>query len=167
MLLKFSAQDMKLRWLQFRILHHILTTNRSVAKFNKNQDHRCTFCGAHSETIIHLMWECANVQNFWNDLSLLINRKCLHSHKFSFTKDLVIFGISNTIKTDKICDLIVLLAKFYIYRTKVQHNTLSIKAFKTELFKRFQIEKIINKNSIIFRTDWAPYLAIFQGIIDI
>ena len=114
-ILKFTTQDMKLRWLQFRILHHILTTNRSVAKFNKNQDHRCTFCGAHSETIIHLMWECANVQNFWNDLSLLINRKCLHSHKFSFTKDLVIFGISNTIKTYKICDLIVLLAKLYIY----------------------------------------------------
>ena len=146
-ILKFTTQDMKLRWLQFRILHHILTTNRSVAKFNKNQDPRCTFCGAHSETIIHLMWECANVQNFWTD------RKCSHSHEFSFTKDLVIFGISNTIKTDKICDLIVLLAKSYLYRTKAQHNTLGIKSFKTELFQRFQIEPIINKISIIFRMD--------------
>ena len=34
--LKFSTHDSKLRWLQFRILHNILTTNRSVSKYKEN-----------------------------------------------------------------------------------------------------------------------------------
>ena len=33
-ILKNTTNDTKLRWLQFRIIHYILTTNRSVAKFN-------------------------------------------------------------------------------------------------------------------------------------
>ena len=35
--LKYSTKDTKLRWLQFRILHNILTTNRSVSKFKVEQ----------------------------------------------------------------------------------------------------------------------------------
>ena len=166
-ILKNTTNDTKLRWLQFRILHYILTTNRSVAKFNKDQDKSCTFCGAHSETILHLMWECNHVKRFWNELSNLINKKCTHAVNFKFTKSLVIFGLSRSVKTDKICNLIILIAKFYIYKSKVQHSTLSIKHFQSELFKRYQIEQIINCNSIKFRTDWAPYLAIFKGLLNV
>ena len=57
-LLKITTSDTKLRWLQFRKLDYIITTNRSVAKFITGQDSNCTFCGAHSETIINLFWKC-------------------------------------------------------------------------------------------------------------
>ena len=50
--LKFTTKDTKLRWLQYRILHNILTTNRSVAKYDDSQDHLCTFCHKYSETIL-------------------------------------------------------------------------------------------------------------------
>ena len=32
-ILKRTTSDTKLRWLQYRILHYIITTNRSVSKF--------------------------------------------------------------------------------------------------------------------------------------
>ena len=35
--LKWTTKDTKLRWLQYRILHSILTTNRSVSKLKENQ----------------------------------------------------------------------------------------------------------------------------------
>ena len=50
-ILKQCTHDTKLRWLQFRILHNILTTNRSVAKFKPEQNPLCQFCKSHSETI--------------------------------------------------------------------------------------------------------------------
>ena len=165
-LLKITTSDTKLRWLQFRILHYIITTNRSVAKFITGQDSNCTFCGAHSETIIHLFWKCKFVQRFWNELSFLINKKCIHAHKFRFTENLVIFGKCDLISTDKICDLIILIAKFYIYRCKVQNNILNINVFIQELYKRYHIEKIINNNSNAFKNYWTPYSNLFKGILN-
>ena len=67
--LKKSTDDRKLLWLQFRIIHHILTTNRSVSKFKPNQCELCTFCNSNSETIEHVMWQCRYVQTFFNDLT--------------------------------------------------------------------------------------------------
>ena len=130
-----------------------------------NQDSKCSFCGAHSETIIHLFWDCAFVQNFWNCIASIFNKKCIHSNNFRFTKNLVIFGKCEVIKTDKICDFIILLAKFYIYRCKVQNQLPRINSFISELYNRYIVEKIINNNSIQFRNNWAPYLALFRGIL--
>ena len=129
-LLKSTTADTKLRWLQYRILHFIITTNSSVSKFIIGQDSNCSFCGAHSETILHLFWECKFVQSFWKDFSSIINKKCVHSHNFKFTENLIIFGKCNTIYTDTICDLIILIAKSYIYRCKVQNKPLNINILK-------------------------------------
>ena len=127
--LKKATKDSKLIWLQYRISHSILTTNRSVSKFNHLQCHLCQFCNLHSETIHHLFWQCRKVNSFWNDLSILINRRCSHAYKFRFTEKYVMFGLCENIKTDKICDFITLMAKFYIYRCKVQHNDLNVNFF--------------------------------------
>ena len=110
--IKRTTKDSKLIWLQYRISHSILTTNRSVSKFNHQQSHLCQFCNLHSETIHHLFWQCPKLNVFWNDLSLLMNKRCIHAYKFRFTENYVLFGISENIKTDKICDFITLMAKF-------------------------------------------------------
>ena len=162
--LKQTTKDTKLHWIQFRITHHILTTNRSVAKFNKDQNHLCQFCNVHSETIHHLFWGCDKVKSFWKDIASIFNRRCTHAHNFSFDETLVIFGQSTDIQTDAICDLIILMAKFYIYRSKVQNTILNCKHFIDEVYRRFCIEKIINKNSVEFRNSWGPYLNIFKAL---
>ena len=154
-----------MRWFQYRILHYTLTTNRSVSKFKYDQNHLCSFCQSYSETIIHLMWECKKTNLFWTELSQIINSRALFSHNFKFTKWLVIFGTSNCIKTDTICDLIILLGKFYIYGCKVQNRELSTKIFITELYNRYLIEKEMKNNSPIFITQWAPYANIFKSLM--
>ena len=163
--LKRTNSDTKLRWLQYRILHYIITTNRSVSKFIPGQDSNCTFCGAYSKTIIHLFWECKFVQRFWNDFSFMINKKCVHSHNFKFTEKLIIFGKCNATQTDKICDLIILIAQFYIYRCKVQNKSLNINIFIKKLYRRYQIEKSISKDSNLFKNNWTQYETLFKGIL--
>ena len=163
-ILNYATSDTKIRWLQIRILHHCLTTNRSVAKYNPDQSHLCSFCKLKSETIIHLLWECKETSKFWKNLANILNRKCLHSHNFRFTPELVLFGISDNIKTDKNCILIILLAKYYVYRCKVQSVTLNTNIFVKELYHRYSIERIINKNSNNFKIEWAPYENIFKSL---
>ena len=85
--LKTTTRDTKLRWFQFRIIHNILTTNRSVSKFNKQQCHLCEFCKSHSETIQHLMWRCDKVRAFWQEVTNLINNRCKHTLNLKLTKN--------------------------------------------------------------------------------
>ena len=87
-ILKQCTDDTKLRWLQFRILHNILTTNRSVAKFRAEQSPLCQFCKSHSETIHHLLWQCNKVKLFWNELSNIINNRATHSKNFRIDEGL-------------------------------------------------------------------------------
>ena len=164
-ILKQCTHDTKLRWLQFRILHNILTTNRSVAKFKPEQNPLCQFCKSHSETIYHLLWKCNKVKIFWNDLSHIMNNRCTNTHNFKIDENLALFGQSENIKTDKICEFIILLAKFYIYRSKVQDTVLNIRIFIRELHTRYIVEKEIHQNSASFKNDWLPYTNIFRSLL--
>ena len=165
MLLKRTTKDTKLRWLQFRITHSILTTNRSVSKFKNEQSHLCTFCNRASETIQHLLWQCDIVQSFWNKLIEIINKRCKHSHELKLDETLVLFGVSEFIFTDTVLGLILLSSKLYIYKCKVQGTELNLKIFMKELFNRYCVEKIVRKNSVQFKNDWGPYLDLFKSII--
>ena len=160
-----TTSDTKLRWLQFRILHHILTTNYSVSKFKREQTPLCEFCKSQNETIYHLFWQCEKVKTFWKELQHTINRRCKHSHKFRIDEKLVFLGKSENVKTDQICKLTLLIAKFYIYRCKVQGNKLNISLFIKELYIRYSIEKTIYKNSVKFRNNWGPFMNIFKGLM--
>ena len=52
--LKATTTDPRLMWLQYIIIHNILTTNKSVSKFKHDQSEKCSFCGKQSEAIVHL-----------------------------------------------------------------------------------------------------------------
>ena len=157
-----TTPDTKLIWLQFRILHHCLTTNRSVSKFKPEQTDLCEFCRKKSESIIHLFWQCPHIQQFWTNLAEYINIKCTHVHNFHFTKDLVLFGMCHNIKTDTILDLIILLAKQYIYSCKVKTTLPSFATFKYIINERYKIEKTLNANSADGR--WIPYKNMFLSL---
>ncbi len=161
-LLTKSTNDTKLLWLQFRILHHCLTTNRSVAKYKPEQSDLCEFCHRHSESIDHIFWLCPIILQFWTDLAEFINLKCTHVHNFKFTKDLVMFGICNKIKSDSILDLIILLTKQYIYACKVKRILPSSTALKRIIYNRYCIEKHFRDKSIDSR--WIPYRNMFLSL---
>ena len=163
--LKKTTSDSKLRWFQLRILHNILTTNRSASKFIPNQSDLCQFCKSKSETISHLLWECKKVQQFWKDLATLINKRAVHANNIKFHMSLVIFGLSESIETDCVFNYIILIAKYYIYRCKVQLIELSINRFHHELYFKYCIERHIHNNSLDFRIRWNPYLNLFKSLL--
>ena len=163
--LKNTTSDTKLIWLQFRILHSILTTNRSVSKFKQNQSHLCSFCNQHSETIQHLLWKCETVRIFWDELTFMLNARCRHAHNFKVNEKLVLFGKCDMISTDNICDLILLLAKSFIYKCKVQGRRLNKGCFIREIYNRYSVEKYIARNSTEFINKWRPYEELFKSLM--
>ena len=159
--LKATTNDCKLIWFQTRIVHYILTTNYSVSKFDANQTPLCTFCKLEIESIEHLIWDCIRIQTFWETLQGRINALCPHARNFKFNKQYVLFGVSSVLKTDKICDFITLIAKYFIYKSKVQGDTPTIITYTKYLQTRYYIEKEIYKikqKDTTFRNLWNPYL---------
>ena len=158
-----TTQDTTLKWLQFRIIHNCLTTNRSVSKFKPEQSDLCQFCNKSSETIVHLFWNCTHTKDFWISLENHINAKCTHANRFHFTKELILFGLCDKIRTDKICDLIILLAKHHIYKCKVRNILPTFINFKHIIHYRYMVESCINDNSREFKNEWHPYLNMFKS----
>ena len=70
-------------------------------------------------------------------------------------------------KTDTVADLIILLAKQYIYTRKVK-ETKPTKDFQNILYRKYQIQKeiTINKDSAQgFTEQWEPCTNIFKLLI--
>ena len=136
-----------------------------MSKFNREQNDLCEFCKAHSETIQHLLWSYQKVTRFWNQLADFLNRRCTHAHNLKFNEYLVLFGECLDIKTDEICNLIILMAKFYIYRCKVRKVSPNIKIFIKELYNRYCMEKHIHQSLKDTCDSWKPYEPLIQSLL--
>ena len=120
----------------------------------------CTFCGLDEETITHVFWDCNLIQAFWNDLLVWLNSKCLHLVNFTFSQILVIFGYKESCFTDEVMDLIITLAKRFIFTCKIKKTRPCLAGFKNVLLYRFNIEKqrhICNGHYSKFIDNWRQY----------
>ncbi|XP_048257454.1 uncharacterized protein LOC125383226 [Haliotis rufescens] len=123
-----TTQDVKLRWFQYKITHRILTTNTFLYLLTYPQNDLCSFCHNEKETITHLFWECDIIKQFWDEVSLWIDQ-CFHVYNMTFCAELILFGVQENIKTDKVmvigyfnCATTTVLTRSYlIYQLQVNH----------------------------------------------
>ena len=92
---------------------------------------------------------------------------CSHLGNLNLSLELILFGVEDNTKTDKIFDLLLLLAKFYIYKCKVQNVKLNINNFKKEVQQKYIIEKHLyySKNKLaLFFTKWSLYHSLVENL---
>ena len=78
-----------------------------------------------------------------------------------FDEKLILFGISDNIKTDKGLDLIISWSKFFIYKAKLSKVQPRIQTFLQTLKFRWTTAKyvsIVNGSQTEFNKIWHPYL---------
>jgi hypothetical protein len=156
--------DAKLQWFQIKILHRILPTNRYLYIRKIINSPVCDFCKSEEETLLHLFWECKYTKKFWEDFQLLIKEKCTHCINLNLSEILVIFGMKENVKTDRVFDLLLLLGKNYIYNCKWKETRPCISVFTRIIKERYITEKYAFKESDKFNTfnlEWCNYTAIF------
>ena len=160
-----ATQDAKLKWFQFRILHRIIPTNRYLHIRKLVDSPLCTFGCHEEETIAHLFYDCPVVQLFWADVLIWIHSQCTHCDKFYFTEELVVLGTKQNTRTDCVIDFIILLAKWHIYKCKLQNKSPHLLAFKNMLKNRYLLERY---NSFTqckydkFTASWLPYVNLIK-----
>ena len=156
----------KLREFQYKILNRILYTNDLLFKFKKVDSPLCYFCGKELETLEHLFFCCPKVHVFWNEVAVMLN-----SHGITFKsldiKD-ILFGFFDARNHDSggsLLNYIVLESKYFIYRTKLNKTSLSLKSFFERIKNTFQIERFIatkNNKLEIHQNKWKPLLPLIE-----
>ena len=132
-----TTKDKQLRWFQFRILHRLLPARRYLYLRHLTETPMCDFCSHEEETLLHLFWECPAVQSFWSDVSALISRDI----QVELNMPLILFGLDQNVQTDRKFDLIILMAKFHIFKSKLQKGKPNVNIFIHSLKQRAVIEK--------------------------
>ena len=105
-----STKDSKLQWLQFRINHHILVTNKFLLKIGKTEGQLCTFCHTEIEYIYHLFWDCIFVQQLIREIEIVLDQNDI---RFNFRDISFLFGSLDTKATSVPHNLIVMTFKRY------------------------------------------------------
>lgn len=132
--------ETQLRSFYFKVFHKTIALNEFLHKIGRKDTPLCEFCHKHSETIIHLFYECEKVKPIWDDLISLINIK-LHTD-FQIDKCWVMFGDPD----DNLLTFLVLCCKFFIYRCRFQKITPHFNGLKSFILSKRNTEyNIANK----------------------
>ena len=119
-----------------------IQTNHFLTKCNIVGSALCKFCTMEIETVSHMFWECAHVQQFWTSVPDLL-RVCDSNINISVKS--ITFGICHSKPK---CEAIVInflnfLAKYFIFQNKQNKQVPTIHVFKCYLFNRIKIEEEI------------------------
>ena len=137
--------DTNLRVFQYKLLNRIIFTNDKLFKFKLVDSPSCTFCKTNEESLEHLLFSCKITEFFWKEvLSWLA---ILKNERVDFSLIDVLFGKFDIVEDFIVINHILLLAKFYIYRSKLNNTNPSLEVFKAKLKATLNTEFVIAKRN--------------------
>lgn len=158
-----ELKEVKLQEFQYKINNYILVTKSFLFKINKIDNDRCSFCNLESETIPHIFIHCDKVKEFWLSLQTWLQT---HSNiSLQLTKKNLIFS-KQANKRQDLQNYILVLAKYFIYKTKFFMNRLRMDNFITYLKRKFCDEMYLNKVNNTFDNFISKWSALYTVFID-
>ena len=138
----------------------IIPTNKTLFKYGIKNSNLCDICNMNIETLSHLFWECPRVQEFWNNISKLLQSVEIN---INLNFETISLGISENTQNQrhKIGNFIIIFSKRFLFRTKYLKEIPNYAMFKNCLLKRIKIEKIIaiNKDKQnVHDMKWTPFI---------
>ena len=131
----------RIRFFQYQILQRTLLTNRKLHIFKLIDTEKCDNCDK-VETIAHLLLDCKQLEQIWNEHERWINHNI--NKRVQFDKRSIILGNpENSI----IVNYIFMLTKHEIYKSKWQKKV-TLENIIKKLQYYLQIEEYVNTVSI-------------------
>lgn len=156
---KISSQT-ELIYFQYRILHHIVTTNNLRSKWDPSVSALCHACNTRVETIVHLFCDCDVVKKIWKFVQKWL-QKLLKDSDLNLDNELIIFNDAKG-PEKKFVNTVLLHVKRYIYSAKCLDTIPVVSVIVPKLIQACKIEKLIaSRTNTISKHDknWAVFLA--------
>ena len=146
--------ETKLRAFQFKISHLIFYTNEMLFERKMVDSPLCTFCQAHTETLIHLFVSCSYVKPLWLSMENMLD--------YSFSEAEKLLGCFSTMKNKKFD----VLLKYYVHICRINNQKPSPKVLKRRiLYSQFIESEIAKKRNKMDNHDlkWSSFLQNFSS----
>ena len=135
------THDTKTREFQYKLLNNIVFANDKLFRFKMIDSPLCAFCQREVESSEHLFFHCNGTKSFWQLLcSWMSEQKVIST---PLTLEIVIFGAFNIVEDFHILNHIILLAKCYFYKCKLNIIHPSLKVFIAKVKATCQTEQKI------------------------
>lgn len=135
-----SLRETKLQSFQFKLLHRILPCKKYLMNIRIANSDLCDFCEV-TDTLSHFFFYCQKVTVFWAALCNWFSQQT-DLRLDQVTCQEFLFGLPKEAACSKITNVILLNAKFYIYRQKLYHmSLLDITAFLKEFRYKLKMEE--------------------------
>ena len=135
-----TTREKCLMWFQYKLLYNLLPTGRFLFQRQLVDSPARVFCKGAEETLLHMFWDCPNIQDYWFDVQGWLHTNFTHCTDIIFSKELVILCSKVNIVTGRIPDLCILIAKYNIFTSKlhgtIPHLNVLSDFLRTELFWR-------------------------------
>ncbi|CAI5671519.1 unnamed protein product [Oreochromis niloticus] len=158
----------KIKDISYKLIHRIYPSKDYLqSKFKLDIDTSCSFCKTSKEYTIHLFWFCNLVQDFWQSLCVFISENIFEG--FVLFWKYVLFGLHKNQKQFNfdnryMINLLILMAKFHIHKSKCLGRHPSFYVFSFELVQYLNSIKNSTNPKAIKTIGVCEKIKIFQSL---
>jgi len=154
------TNETKLREFQFKFLNRIVPNNSFLFKCKIASSSLCDFCHSNPDSLQHMFWECQYIQIFWTAFTSQILEPLNITKNVNF-QNIVWCNILEDSETNSwIVNYLILLAKYFIFRSKCLIQIPVIAVFHTYVKDRMMVEDVIatmNNKLNKYKAKWQVY----------
>jgi hypothetical protein len=134
-------RDTKIRTFQYKLLYNLIPCNQYLKKINRSDSDKCNRCHF-IDTTIHYFYECHEVQVFWDNFKLWWDLLPYEDMKIKNRN--IMLGIIGNEEQNSLLNSCILLAKWHIYKNKLDDSEIIFYKFLCDLKYYLIIEKTID-----------------------
>ena len=97
----------------------------------------CTFCKQEVESFEHIFFYCNVTKAFWEAFCSWLGECLVNSQTFTIMD--IFFGVFDAEEDFIILNHLILTAKFYIYKCKLNSKNPSVRVYKAKIGKIYQV----------------------------
>lgn len=155
------TKNTKLQSFQYKVVHNILATQKTLLQYKLSTSDLCTFCEEATETIQHLLFSCPYTRQCWSDLETWL-RPILEITDLVMEKHILLGSFQECI-----VDLIFIVSKYSIYISKLKGERPKLDSIKRALKQEYTVEREIAKRDARqqekFNTRWGNLPALLEN----
>ena len=151
--------DNKLQNFQYKLLHIILPTNTFLVKIGIKDSDLCSFCKIVTDSIMHYIWQCPKVQEFWQQVGRWLEE--IFEIPIQLNIENTVFNTNTDEFPYEIINFVLLFAKHFIHCCKWSNDLPTTELLKAKLKSREKVEKytaIITEDLIKHEEKWSKLL---------
>jgi hypothetical protein len=135
-----TIRNTKIKTFQYKVLFNLIPCNWYLQKIKKSDTDKCDQCGV-LDDLLHYLYECEQVHTFWsrfnNWWNTMMNTDVLLDRK------VVLVGCIDNIDNVDTLNACILIAKWHIYKNRLNNDGIFFYKFLCELKYALVIEKKI------------------------